>query len=320
MRGGQTSSFLRLKQSKFLEEHKSVEILWVCNLDVPCNVTQEVSKPHGALVTFALHQALLTTEISSNWTCLLFLAVDCVWVEGEWRVCALHNASDATLDTEAVTMATHICTLSQECFGPKAVETWFLTEAEMAAKTVTWNSSQWCVNSLSMDSKEEIDAPLCRSDIKLQAWEILDNFNALDGVDPTHQQPVVFELADHFSLAPGVDFASLQDARRTKSFTTGLTGTTQNVAAQMAVAVQVASRHTIHNTTSHHTNFTGTTGASSHWGTPQGNPCPGLMTPEGPTPGSQEPTLSTSLDTVQQTQEGEGNVQAPDSVLPGEAH
>ena len=100
-------------------------------LDMQRNVLQVASEPQGNSVTLTLRQALLTTKTSSNWwACPLFLAVDCVQVEDEWRVCALCNASDAALvDKEAVTTTTCICTLLHARFGTKAIETWFLTEA-----------------------------------------------------------------------------------------------------------------------------------------------------------------------------------------------
>ena len=195
-----------------------MEIPWVSDLDVLCNVLRVANEPCGDSITLTLRQALLTTETGSNWACPLFLAVECVQVEDKWWVCALCNASDAALDTEAVTIATHIHTLLQAHFGTKAVETWFLTEAETAAETVTWNSSQQCVKSLSKETQDEIDAPSHGFNTELQAWEILDGFDALDGAHP-HQQPVFFELANHFSLAPNNDFTSLQDAGSTKSFT-----------------------------------------------------------------------------------------------------
>ena len=57
-------------------------------------------------ISLTLRQALLTSKTSCNWACPLLLAVDRVLVDNKWRAHALHNASDAALDTEATTMAT----------------------------------------------------------------------------------------------------------------------------------------------------------------------------------------------------------------------
>ena len=66
----------RLEQRKFLEEHKSVEILGVRDLDMPCNVPQTPDGPSTDTIPLTLQQALLTSKTSCNLACPLFLAVD----------------------------------------------------------------------------------------------------------------------------------------------------------------------------------------------------------------------------------------------------
>ena len=149
----------------------------------------------------------------------LFLVVDRDQVEDKWRVHALCDAGDAALETEAVMMATCICTLLLEaCFGEKAMETWVLTEAKEAAQLVTWNLATQRVESLPNEAQAAINAPLCGLDVKLQAWETLDNFDTPDRATSTDQDSVVFELANHFFLAPGIDFTSVKDTGSAKSF------------------------------------------------------------------------------------------------------
>ena len=80
-------------------------------------------------------------------------------MDNEWQVHAPHNASNAALEVEAIRVATHICALLHACFDTKAIETWFLAEAQKAVEAVTWNSSQQRVESLFEETQDEIDAP-----------------------------------------------------------------------------------------------------------------------------------------------------------------
>ena len=109
--------------------------------------------------------------------------------------------------------------------------TWFLTEANEAAQSVTWNSDKQRVDSLPAKAQKAIDALLRGLEVEHQSWEILDNFDTPDGTHSANNQHVIFELANHFSLAPGVNHTSLKDNSSTKSFTAGKTNATRNVAA-----------------------------------------------------------------------------------------
>ena len=195
-------------------------------------------------------------------------------------------------------MATCIHTLLQARFGTKAVDTWFLTEAKEIAQSVTWNSDTQRIDSLPSEAQSALNAPLYGSQVEHQSWEILDDFDAPADDILTGDHQVTFELANHFSLEPAVDHASLRDTGSLPSFTTGMTDATKNVAAAAEADARAASGGD--STTSTLTNSTAAT-ATSHRGGNTRSPSAGTA------PSSPSAILPQSSDAVRQTQSGEGD-------------
>ena len=282
-----------------------MEISWVKELDIPCTVPGENAASPDDMITLTLRQALLTTKTSSNWSYPLFLAIDRVLVEDEWRVYALYNNS---LHTEAVTMATHIYILLQARFGNEAVDTWFLPEARDAAQGKAWDASLKQVVSINPSGPDDLDVPIYGASAQHQSWELLDDFDDFDD-ETADEPPLVFELDQHFSLRSSIDFASCRDTGSTKSFTTGATNATNNIAAQTEVAAVQAAANAQEGDSirSDLTSSTLNTHASNR-GTPPGISPPALRSAlKCPARGAQKSTLPPSPDTVQQTPEGEGH-------------
>ena len=226
----------RLKQRKFLADHKTVEIPWVKDLDIPCDVPRNPSTPDEDKVSLTLREALLTTKTSSNWQHPLFLSVDRVLVDDEWRVHALYNASNSFLQSEAITMATYIYTLLEARFGTHAVTSWFYSEAQAAAAGMVWDPTTEMVVSNNKATTDELNSPLYGTH---QSWELLDDFDDFDE-DDSDQPAVSFELSHHFSLEPPVDLTSCRDTGSTQSFTTGITNATKAIAEETANEVRIA--------------------------------------------------------------------------------
>jgi len=288
----------RLKQRKFLADHKTVEIPWVKDLDIPCDVPRDPANPDEDKVSLSLREALLTTKTSSNWQHPLFLSVDRILVDDEWRVHALYNASNSFLQSEAITMATYIFTLLEARFGTQAVSSWFYSDAQATAAGMVWDPATKMVVSNHTDTNDELNSPLYGTH---QSWELLDDFDDFDE-DDSEQPAVAFELSNHFSLAPPVDLTSCRDSGSTQSFTTGITEATKAIAEQTAADVRIAAG--TQEIESVHSDITGST-LNTATGNQGGGP---WRTPKTiPGQGSTSIFLPHSSEAAQQTLLGEGH-------------
>ena len=203
-------------------------------------------------------------------------------------------------------MATDIYLLLQARFGPEAVETWFLPEARDAAIGRVWDASLKRVVNNNLITQDELDTPLYGAGAQHQSWELLDDFDDFDD-DALDEPPVLFELDQHFSLEPSVDFASCRDNGSTRSFTTGVTNATTAIAEQTALATSLAAGGS-HEEGSVRSDLTGSTlnTHNSSRGSPPGLPQVPRSALKGPARGPPS-TLPQSSDTVRQTLEGEGH-------------